>query len=241
MIPGFDAKTGGVRAEALIKFAAYSDLASCLAGNSLDLSDVSARLAALKLTKRAQGAVGVGSAAGLGGAAGAGGIGSSSRRLSASAAHASAPAAKADLTAVAAAAELVDIAMGIPPVQGLPVAAPLPPLPETWRRLGVYAAVALVPVAVLHEYLFERSLFYQLDRAAALAPVPSDGAAPYPLFLATSATTLGSQPFSACLASAQALTLLSLALWLVLTSAFFLNREHRFGKLLFGPRCLAQF
>ena len=211
-IPGFDAKTGGVRAEALIKFAAYDDVASCLAGNPLDLSNVSARLAALKLSKRGDGATS--SESGGGGGRGRG-------------AAAPPPSSKADLTAVAAAAELVELSMGIPPVQGLPVAAPRPPLPESWRRLAVYAAATLAPAAVLHEALFERSFWWQLQRAGALAEGgAAGGGATYPLFLASAATSVGAQPFAACLASAQALALLSITLWLVATSAFFLHRTR---------------
>jgi hypothetical protein len=52
IIPGFDAKTGGVRAEALIKYAAYNDLTSILSGNTLDLTDVSAKLTAVRLKNR---------------------------------------------------------------------------------------------------------------------------------------------------------------------------------------------
>jgi hypothetical protein len=51
-IPGFDAKTGGVRAEALIKYAAYNDVTSILSGNILDLTDVSAKHAAVRLKNR---------------------------------------------------------------------------------------------------------------------------------------------------------------------------------------------
>jgi hypothetical protein len=83
-----------------------------------------------------------------------------------------------------------------------------------------------VPAAVLHEALFERSLWWQLRRAGALAEPGAAGGVAYPLFLASAATTVGAQPFAACLASAQALALLSVVTWLVATSAFFLHRTR---------------
>ena len=118
------------------------------------------------------------------------------------------------------------------PIPGRAVTAPTPPLPRSWRRLLAMAAAALAPVAVLHEYIFERVLFLQLAAADALRDDGSAGGggggggsgASYPLFAPAGAALFGAQPYAAAVASAQSVVLLSVAVWLVLLSSLFLSR-----------------
>lgn len=186
-IPGFDAKTGGVRAEALIKYAAYNDVTSILSGNILDLTDVSAKHAAVRLKNRG---------AQTGGA----------------------------LTAADAAAEL-DFAMGIPPVQGLVASSPPPtPLPRSWRTLTLYAALSLLPAACIHEYLFERSMAvcFQLQDGGWISERDEGGS--YPLFFPNHLIPNNINAVKSCIASAQSFVLLSLVVWIVISSSLFAHR-----------------
>jgi len=186
-IPGFDAKTGGVRAEALIKYAAYNDVTSILSGNILDLTDVSAKHAAVRLKNRG---------AQTGGA----------------------------LTAADAAAEL-DFAMGIPPVQGLVASSPPPtPLPRSWRTLTLYAALSLLPAACIHEYLFERSMAvcFQVQDGGWISERDEGGS--YPLFFPNHLIPNNINAVKSCIASAQSFVLLSLVVWVIISSSLFAHR-----------------
>jgi hypothetical protein len=106
---------------------------------------------------------------------------------------------------------------------------PRPPLPSSAGNLTLAALLALAPGALLHEYLFERALYIALWEGGAGGAGGAGGGGggagvlgsypPVPLPPGTTPAAL-----AAAVAWAQAVTLLSLVMWLAGMSLHFLGR-----------------
>ncbi len=222
----YDPRTGGVHAEGLIQYGAYSDaLSGVLAGNTVDICDSSAHVA-VKMLSEARSR-----------SAAAAAVTAASSQKPGSAKLKSGRTSTAALDSVplssAAAAAAAGFTMGIPPTQGLLRTPPPAPLPKHWRRITVFALLAFLPSAVFHEFLFERVLYSQLVNVGAIDGSGGGGAMAqrYPLFFPTVASpgfsvAPNAQPYAAAVASSQAFVLFSFVLWLALSSAHFVFRSR---------------
>jgi hypothetical protein len=196
----YNPRTGGVHAESLIRYAAYADVTSALAGNTCNISTRSARRAAEILT--------------------------STRRRRSAADHT-----KRGLSSTAAAASVV-FTRGIAPSQGLPSTPPKLRAPKEWKRFVWYGVVACLPCAFVHEYIYARAFGQGLMHAGLLGGQPAWGF--YPLFdlsrdsLAPSAAVDEHVVIRRWSAWGEAVTLLSLVVWVVAMSAHAVYRSHPF-------------
>lgn len=111
------------------------------------------------------------------------------------------------------------ISHGISPAQGLLASPPPSKLPDGWRRLLLYILLAFLPMALLHEYMFQRALVFALqsqssgsDRGSAVAAFSvSLHLGHYP-FLSMDASTAGNGSNSSSSSSGSVLTDLRLPL-----------------------------
>ena len=203
----FDPVTGGIHAESLIRYTAYDDVTSAVAGHTVDLSDAAASLTVAMMTATAAEAPARrgGSAATAVPTTAAGAAGASRAQLWSDGA-----------------ARAAGFTQGIVPAQGLLVAAaPRAALPRQARTVTLCVLAVALPGALFHEYLYQRVLAAGLQADGLLpAAAPLTWGA-YPLFL----PPLPLEALAPRVAWAQATVLAALVLWLASLTLHFAYRS----------------
>ena len=234
-VTSYNPLTGGVHAESLIRYGAFHDAASVLAGHNVEVSAAAAE-AADTLVRAARGGRGAGASphapppsrppSSLWAAVAAAGRMGVFRHLRGSPTTPT-PAPPMPPLSSAAAAKAAGFTQGIPPSQGLLAPPPPPGLPRHTGRTLAYAALLCIPAAAFHVYLYGRALAVRLQVVGVGLDFDMGTPGGYPPFLpvgVAESDVVGDARLASCVAWAQSLTLLSFVVWLITVSAGLLHR-----------------